>query len=184
MLPAAMRRVSTLALLVATLAVSLALASCGGEEPGGTEGSEGEPIVVGDLSYNVGISRFLNPDDTEDEAYLTGQQQPPGGTSYFGVFIQINNDSDSPQASATDYTVIDTLHHEYTPIPSDSPYALEIGSEVEADGQVPVVDTTAQTGPNEGSLILFRVNDAVSDNRPLLLEIGSGSETGEITLDI
>jgi hypothetical protein len=184
MLPAAMRRVSILALLIAALAASLALAACGGEKPGGSEGGEGEPIVLGDLSYNVGISRFLNPDDTEDKGYLSGQPEPPSGTSYFGVFIQINNGTDTPQASASDYTIIDTLHHEYTPIPSASPYALDIGSEVAGDGQLPVVDTTAQTGPNEGSLILFRVNDDVSDNRPLLLEIGSGSETGEITLDI
>ncbi|MFL5871084.1 MAG: hypothetical protein ACJ75R_08375 [Solirubrobacterales bacterium] len=179
-----MRRVSILALLVAGLSAALALASCGGKEPGGTEGGEGEPIVLGSLSYNVGISRFLNPDDTEDHAYLTGQPPAPSGSEYFGVFIQILNDSDQPQASASDYTVVDTLHNEYKPIPSDSPYALDIGAELPGDGQVPVVDTTAQTGPNEGSLILFRVNDDVSDNRPLLLEIGTGSETGEITLDI
>jgi len=184
MLPAAMRRVSIFALLVAALTAALALASCGGEKPGGTEGKEGEPIVLGNLSYNVGISRFLNADDTEDHGYLVGQPQAPSGTEYFGVFIQILNDTDTPQSSATDYTVVDTLHNEYKPIPSISPYALDIGTQVAPKGQVPVLDTTAQTGPNEGSLILFRVSDDVSDNRPLLLEIGSGSESGEITLDI
>jgi hypothetical protein len=183
MLPAAMRRVPTFATLIALLA-ALVLASCGGEEPGGTEASEGEPIVLDDVSYNVGITRPLNPDDPEDIEYLVGQPRARPGTYYLGVFIEIINESDETKTTAHTYTVTDTLDNEYHPAPSDSPYALDIGRELDADGQLPVPDTTAETGPNQGSLLIFHVDDTVSDNRPLKLEIESGSETGEVTLDI
>jgi hypothetical protein len=183
MLPAAMRRVPTFATLIALIA-ALALASCGGEQPGGTEGAEGEPIVLDDVSYNVGITRPLNPDDPEDVEYLVGQPQARPGTYYLGVFIEIINESDATKTTAHTYTVSDTLDNEYHPEPSDSPYALDIGRELDPEGQLPVPDTTAQTGPNQGSLLIFKVDDTVSDNRPLRLEIESGSETGEVTLDI
>ena len=179
-----MRRVSILATLASVLAAALVLAACGGEEPGGTEGAEGEPVVLDDVSYNVGITRFLNPDDPEDAEYLVGQAPAPGGTYYLGVFLEIINESDETKTTADDYTVTDTLDNEYHPIPSESPYALDIGGELDDEGELPVPDTTAQTGPNQGSLLIFHVDDDVSDNRPLTLEIESGGETAEVTLDI
>jgi hypothetical protein len=183
MLPAAMRRPATYALALSLLVIGLALASCG-EDAGGTEGNEGEPVVLGDVSYNVGLTRFLNPDDAEDKEYLVGQPPAPSGTYYLGVFIVVDNESDEPRPTAGDYTVVDTLDTKYRPLASESPFALPIGTDVPGDGQLPELDTTAQTGPNQGALLIFRVNDDVSDNRPLRLEIGSSGETGEIILDI
>jgi len=165
MLPAAMRRPATYALALSLFVIGLALASCG-EDPGGTEGNEGEPVVLG------------------DEEYLVDQPPAPRGTYYLGVFMVIDNESDEPQPTAGDYTVVDTLDTKYRPLASDSPFALPIGTEVPGDGQLPELDTTAQTGPNQGALLIFQVNDDVSDNRPLTLEIGSSGETGEIVLDI
>jgi hypothetical protein len=184
MLPAAMRRALNYALALSLLVIGLALASCGGEDPGGTEGNEGEPVVLGDVSYNVGITRFLNPDDTEDSEYLVGQPPAPRGTYYLGVFIVVDNQSDDPQPTASDYTVVDTLDNKYRPLPSDSPFALRIGTDLEGEGQFPELDSTPQTGPNQGALLIFRVNDDVSDNRPLMLEIGTDAGDGEILLDI
>ena len=178
-----MRRPATFALALSLLVIGLALASCG-EDPGGTEGNEGEPVVLGDVSYNVGITRFLNPDDAEDKEYLVGQPQAPRGTYYLGVFMVIDTESDDAQPTAGDYTVVDTLDTRYRPLASDSPYALAIGTDVPGDSQLPELDTTAQTGPNQGAVLIFRVNDDVSDNRPLKLEIGSSGESGEIILDI
>jgi hypothetical protein len=184
MLPAAMRRVRTVSFYLLALVAAIALASCGGEQPGGSEGVEGEPVVVDDVSYNVGITRPLNPDDPEDREYLVGQPLPEEGTYYLGVFINILNETDEPHSTAHEYTVLDTLDNEYHPVESESPYALEIGAEVPADGEIPEPDTTAQTGPNQGALLIFHVEDSVSANRPLRLEIGGSSETGEVILDI
>lgn len=182
MLPAAMRRfpAATIALMLACL---LLLAACGEEET--HEVVEGEPLELGELSYNVQITRFLNPDDVEDSEYLVGQPELEPGMDYLGVFLVIeNHDKDNPHASADEYMVHDTEDTRYEPVETRSPYALDIGAEVPAEGQIPVLDTTAQTGPNQGSLLIFRVDESVSDNRPLKLLIADDEGSGEVVLDL
>lgn len=164
------------------LGVAGALSACGAEEE--SEAAEGEPIEVADLSYNVGLTRFLNPDDNEDAEYLVGMPPPPPGKSYLGVFLTIANETDATRPSARGYTVSDTLKTQYDVLDSDSPYALEIGAEVPSEGELPLPDTTAATGPNHGSLLIFLVDDSVSDNRPLTLDVESIAGTGELILDI
>jgi hypothetical protein len=181
--PAMRRRIAVIAVLaVAALALAATLAACGATET--SEAAEGEPIDVAGLSYNVQITRFLNPDDTEDAEYLVGQPPAPPGTSYLGVFLVVANDTGDIRPSATDYTVVDTLHNEYDAAESQSPYALEIGADVPAEGQLPIPNTTAATGPNQGSLLIFSVADDIGDNRPLRLEIKTFAGTGEVILDI
>jgi hypothetical protein len=184
MLPAAMRRLpAVLFCLLAVIAAPLALGACGEEEPE-TEVVEGEPLELGELSYNIQITRFLNPDDNEDAEYLVGQPPQEPGTEYLGVFMVVENHSDELQPSAAEFIVHDTLANQYEPLESESPYALDIGTDVPAEGQLPLPDTTAQSGPNQGSLLIFSVEDSVSENRPLKLEIGSVEGTGEVILDI
>jgi hypothetical protein len=184
MLPPAMRRrIAGFAVLaLAALVLATALGACGEEQE--SEVAEGEPIEIAGLHYNIQITRFLNPDDTEDAEYLLGQPTPKPGTSYLGVFMVIDNEGDEVRPSATNYTVSDTLHNEYDSVDSQSPYALTVGSDVPADAQLPIVDSTAQTGPNQGALLIFPVSDAVSDNRPLTLEIQTSDGTGTVILDI
>jgi hypothetical protein len=184
MLPAAMRRIPSIALcLLAAILVAGALGACGNDEEE-TQVAEGEPLELGGLSYNVQLTRFLNPDDPEDAEYLVDQPAPKPETYYLGVFMVVGNESDEPLPSAGSYTVIDTINTQYKPLPTDSPYALDVGTEVPAEGELPLPDTTAQTGPNEGSLLIFRVEDDVSENRPLRLKISGPSGTGEVLLDI
>lgn len=184
MLPAAMRRTLIIALCVLTaLAVSGALAACGSSD-NATDVAEGEPAEIAGLGYNVQLTRFLNPDDREDSEYLVGQPPAKPGEYYLGVFMVINNDTDTARPSAAGFTVVDTLHTKYEPLQTTSPYALEIGADVPPNGQLPLLDTTAQTGPNEGSMLIFRVSADVSDNRPLVLEINSADGAGQVLLDI
>jgi hypothetical protein len=178
-----MRPRALLAVLsVAALVAAVGASACGEEEL--AEAVEGQPIEIGGLEYNVQITRFLNPDDTEDAEYLLGQPPPEPGTSYLGVFMVIENESEEALPSATGYTVIDTVGNEFEPADSESAYALEIGAEVPAEGSIPIPNTTAATGPNHGSLLVFPVLDEVSDNRPLKLEITSAEGSGEVILDI
>ncbi len=168
--------------LLAALALAGALSACGEEEE--TEVAEGEPIEVAGLDYNIQITRFLNPDDNEDAEYLVGLPEPEAGTGYLGVFLVIANETDTPRPSAHSYVVKDTLETEYEPLESESPYALELAGEVPADGQLPLPDTTAATGPNQGALLIFQVDDSASENRPLDLEIETDDGTGQVILDI
>jgi hypothetical protein len=96
----------------------------------------------------------------------------------------ISNETEEARPSATNFIVTDTLEDEYELLESESPYALDVGAEVEAEGQLPLVDSTAGTGPNQGALLIFLVDDTVSENRPLRLEIQTFAGTGEVILDI
>lgn len=176
------RIVSIAALALVLTLLAGVLSACGEEAT--SEVVEGEPIEIGDLSYNISITRFLNPDDNEDAEYLVGQPPAPPGKEYLGVFLVVENETEEPVTSADGYTVVDTIEAEYEPAESESPYALEIGAEVPAEGQIPLPDTTAATGPNKASLLIFEVDDGVGDNRPLKLEIESPDGAGEVILDI
>jgi hypothetical protein len=184
MLPRVIRsRLAAITLLAALTTLAMTLAACGSEEA--TEVVEGEPAELGELAYNVQITRFLNHHDVEDAEYLVGQPEPEPGSSYLGVFLTITNENkDEPQDSADGYTVVDTVGTEFEPTDSESPYALDIGAEVAKESQLPVPDSTAATGPNKGAMLLFLVDDTVSENRPLELEIDSPDGSGVVELDI
>jgi hypothetical protein len=184
MLPGVIRsRLAAITLLAALTALAMTLTACGSEEE--TVVVEGQPAELGELAYNVQLTRFLNPDDVEDVEYLVGQPEPEAGKSYLGVFLTIVNKSkDEAHQSAHGYTVVDTVGGEFEPADSDSPYALDIGAEVAEESQLPVPDSTAATGPNQGALLLFLVDDTVAENRPLELEIESSDGSGVVELDI
>jgi hypothetical protein len=146
---------------------------------------EGEPVELGELKFNVTFSRYLNPADTEDSAYLVGQPPPPEGSTYFGVFFEVQNESEEPQTLPATLKITDADQATYNVIPSESLYALDFGGEVEPQEQVPVLDSTPQQGPIEGSVALFLLPAAASDNRPLTLHIpGADGEKAEVTLDL
>lgn len=172
-----------LAVLVLAVA-AFSLAACGYSSEGETEVVEGEPVELGELKYNVIFSRYLNIDDNEDSAYLVGKEPPPPGYAYFGVFFEVQNESDHPQTLPHGFKIHDADHQEFEALESESLYALPFGGEVEPEEQVPVLDSTPQQGPIEGSLVLFELPDSASENRPLILEIPGPGGPAEVTLDL
>ena len=171
--------------LLALLVVAGGVSACGWDGHS-KEVDEGEPVELGELKYNVTFSRYLNPNDNEDEAYLVGQPEAPKGESYFGVFFEVQNESDEPQVLPSTLTITDIDENEFEVLESESIYALELDGEVEAEEQVPRLDTTAQLGAIEGSLALFLLPESASENRPLTLHIpgAEGEEGAEVTLDL
>ena len=146
---------------------------------------EGEPVEADELSYNVVISRFLNPDDVEDSAYLVGQPEAPAGEEYFGVFMQVHNEGDEEVTIPEAFRVIDTLETVYDPAPSESPYALPLGEALGPDEELPEANSIGQDGPTGGSLLLFLIEESSTENRPLEFEIPLPSgKLGLIELDI
>jgi hypothetical protein len=147
--------------------------------------SEGEPVELSGLEFNVVFSRYLNPNDTEDSAYLAGQPPAPAGSAYFGIFFQVHNETNEAKRLPSTLEITDAQEQSYELIPSESLYAFPFGGEVESQEQIPVLDSTAQQGPIEGSLALFLLPAAASDNRPLTLHIpGADGEEAEVTLDL
>jgi hypothetical protein len=179
-----MRRLSGLGIAATLLiAAALAVAGCGEEEE--LDVIEGEPVELGELLYNVQITRFLNPNDPEDVAYLDGQPAASPDEEYLAVFMTIHNEGDESAELPDEMTIRDTRDNTYEPLESESAYALEFGVAVPGGGEVPVPDTPAASGPISGSMILFRVSRSVTENRPIELEIPSDTgEEGRVELDI
>lgn len=168
---------------LALAAIALAVSACGYSSDS-KEVVEGEPVQLGELQYNVIFSRFLNPKDNEDSAYLVGQPQLPPGHSYFGVFFEVQNESEEAQTLASSFTISDAGDQAFEAIPSESLYALPFGGEVESQEQIPVLDSTPQQGPIEGSVVIFELPASASENRPLTLEIPGPEGPAEVTLDL
>ena len=55
---------------------------------------------------------------------------------------------------------------------------MEVGEE----DDVPAIDSAAQVGPIQGSMLLFKMNDEAMENRPVQLVING--EDGPATVDI
>lgn len=172
-------------MLAATVAVGVLLAGCETNPESDLTVEEGQPVKLGELLYNVQISRPLNPGDGEDKAYLDGQPPPPNNKFYLGVFMSIENEGDAAEALPTDLKVVDTEGTEFNPVPSRSLFALKLGGEVPADGQVPEAESTAANGPIQGAMVLFLIDQAAISARPLTLDIPSAAGPGaEVELDI
>jgi hypothetical protein len=169
--------------LLSLLALGFGVSACGYSSDS-KQTNEGEPLELGELEYNVTFSRYLNPNDTEDAAYLVGQEEAPKGETYFGVFFEVQNKSDEPQQLPSTVTITDADEQEYEVLASESIFALPFEGTVEAEEQVPVLDSPAQQGPIEGAVAIFLLPEEASENRPLTLHIEGAEEKGEVTLDL
>ena len=175
---------------VLALALALALALLGAAGCGedlSKEAEEGVPIGLGDLKLNVQETRFLNPGQPDDSEYLGGQElPPPAGKVYLGVFLTIHNQSDDPVKLPTDAqtSIVDTTGAAYEAIPSGTDFAAPLGTDLGGGEDIPAPDTAAANGPTQGAIVLFLVDQGITENRPLRLEFDYAGETGDITLDI
>jgi hypothetical protein len=163
--------------------VAMAVSACGYSSDS-KDVVEGEVVELGNLKYQVVFSRILNPNDTEDPAYLVGQPPLSKDSTYFGVFIEVQNKSEDTQKLAESFTIEDAEHETFDAIPSESLYAFPFGGEVESQEPIPAPDSTPQQGPIEGSLILFEIPASASESRPWTLLIAGPEGPAEVTLDV
>jgi hypothetical protein len=174
-----------LALAVLALA-AIGLAACGASHER-TSGEEGEFIAVGPATYQVQLTRLLNPRVRPDDAYLRGQQPATKEESYLAVFLQIKNDGDAPYSPPRDMKVVDTQGNEYLPLDStQSGFGLDFAEPIPPGDLAPPADSPAAEGPINGAMVLFRVtNESAISNLPLELEVPTGKDSSsKIALDI
>jgi hypothetical protein len=187
------------AVIILCVAAALALGACGDSHTrvtsgtyAGESGQNAPYLNVGALIYEVQLSRELNPYDTEDRAYLTGltpaQRALHRGEEWFGVFMQVYNETHAPHPAASSFTVRDTEGNAYTPIAQGSvnEFAYRAGS-VAPKGRIPALNTVAADGPIQGALLLYKIKLASLDNRPLELKIvdpQDPSQTASAELDV
>lgn len=177
------RIVASLLAILALGTIAIGASACGYESHS-TDVVEGEPVKLEGIQYNVVLSRFLNPEDTEDSAYLDGQT-PSSGKSYFGVFMEVQNENKSAKTLPFAFSLTDASGQSFESIPGPNFYAFPFEGEIEAEEQIPAPDSPPQQGPIGGVLVLFMLPDTVSANRPLTMQIiaPKGGEA-EVTLDL
>jgi hypothetical protein len=176
---------------VLALAAAFALTACGSKVDTGTNAgadNNGVYVSLDDVFYQLQVSRELNPFSPEDHGYLAGVgNHPPGAQQiWYGVFLRALNKSNQPRRTSDSFDIRDTQGKVYQPVPVDpatNQYAWT-AQPLQPLGTEPAPDTTASFGPTQGALILFKLDNAVYANRPLTLEIHSGTKTATISLDL
>jgi hypothetical protein len=188
------RRLRKLPLAVLPLLAVLVLSACGDSHTkvttgtyAGESGANAPYLDVGPLSYEVQLSRQLNPTNSEDSSYLKGltpaARQLAPGQEWFAVFLQVYNHTGQGLPAATAITVSDTQANTYVPVVPDqtNEYAFR-GGLVPAKGQLPALDTTPALGPSQGSMLLYKIRVVSLDNRPLELKITNPTDLAESAL--
>jgi hypothetical protein len=179
-----------LALLAGAVAVVLGTAACGQVSHPTTADNEGIYVDAGPLTYQVQISRELNPFNVEDKGYLAGVSAtaPAPDQEWFAVFLWAKNETKSNHVTANSFDIVDTQGNKYYPVAINSavnPYAwtAEI---LKPLGTEPAPDSTAYFGPTQGRELLFKLNDSVYSNRPITLEIHAAGQAhpSSVSLDL
>lgn len=153
--------------------------------------SSGFYVDAGPITYQVQVSRQLNPYATEDKNYLIGVPPtiaaPTSGQMWFAVFVWAKNQSHRAHKTTDTFTITDTQNNSYRPIAINSainplawtPQTLAPG------GTEPGPGSAASDDPVQGSELLFKVEDSVYINRPLTLNIvAPGAGTAKVQLDL
>lgn len=171
-------------LLALLLVSALALSACSDNSHtrvttgtyAGESGQNAPYLNVGPLTYEVQLSRELNPADTEDASYLAGltpaQRRVRSGEEWFAVFLQVYNETSTPHLAARNLTISDTQNNVYTPIvpPLTNEFAYR-GGLLASKARIPALSTVAADGPTQGALLLYKIRVVSLDNRPLELKI-------------
>jgi hypothetical protein len=167
---------------------ALALAACGQESNPGAKSParEGLSIPVAGVDYDIFITRELNLRVPPDNAYYKGPE-PGKGQTLYGVFLQACNHGSAPRQTASEFKVVDSQGNSFTPtpLPKDNVFAYQ-PKMLAADQCVPADGSVAQLGPTAGAMLLFRIPLAITENRPLELEITAGlpAQTRRVELDL
>ena len=176
-------------MLAACVALAtLALAACGQEkEPGAkSPAREGLSIPLAGVDYDIFITRELNLRVPPDNAYYKGPE-PGKGQTLYGIFLQACNHGSKARLTASDFKVVDSQGNSFRPtaLPRDNAFAYQPRM-LPPDQCQPVAGSVAQLGPTAGSMLLFRLPLANTENRPLELEISAGfpAQTRKVELDL
>lgn len=181
-----------LLILACALGLALGIAACGqtGEPPSTL--NNGVYVDAGPITYQLQVSRELNPYATEDRQYLAGL--PTGANSlsptelWYGVFLWAKNQTHQAQPTSNNFVIVDSSGGRYYPIHVDTTINSYAWTQqvLPPSAIEPAPSTTASNGPTQGGLLLFKLPTSVYANRPLTLNIypNGGGKSGQISLDL
>lgn len=182
-----------LVLLVAALLAVLALGACGNKAEEITQGeSEGNYLDLGELKYQVQISRQLNPADREDQGYLVGipeeERELAADETWYGIFIRVQNVTEEPRQAAEEFEIRDTQENVFRPLElgEDNVFAYR-ATRLPGESTIPTLDSASAENTIQGSLLLFKIPYANLQNRPLEFEVVDPEDpetTASVALDV
>ena len=180
-----MSRLARLPLACLLALAAVVAAGCGGEPHDvRTQGeTEGLYIEVDELTYQIQMSRILEPASREDQGYLRGLAEgiePTAEEVWFAIFLRVQNQTDETHRSADRFEIVDTTNKTYRPVGLDlrSNVFAYRPAEVSPGTVIPEPDSPSFNGPIQGDLILFKVQVRSLYNRPLQFRISSTRGTG------
>jgi hypothetical protein len=188
------RRRATAAVCSLALVLSLGLSACENTSPkkvrNGSE-REGLAFPIAGIDYNVFITRELNLRITPDKAYYRGPE-PGKDQLLYGIFLQACNKGEKPARTAGRFTIVDNQGNTFHPIPLPRENAFAYHQATLLPDQcIPQAGSVAQLGPTAGSMLLFKLPLANTENRPLDLHIEAPfgitkarAETRSVELDL
>jgi hypothetical protein len=173
--PSLVRRFRRLPLVGGAAVAVLGLAACGQISHPTNAGSEGIYVDAGPVTYQVQLSRQLNPYNVEDKAYLAGQSAaaPTRDQEYLAIFMWAENQGKSNATTTDSFDIVDTQGNKYYPIklnPQVNPFAWT-SQTLAPNAQEPTPGSQAYFGTSQGGELLFELNNSIYSNRPLTLEI-------------
>jgi hypothetical protein len=191
-------------ILACTLAVAFAVTACGSSnhapsKPGvltghevGNEENDGSYIQAGPITYQLQVSRELNPYSIQDAPYVKGL--PPGfapptaNQFWYGVFLWAKNQHHKAYRTSDNFEIVDTQGDVYRPIKLDTalnPWAWT-AQLLQKNDTEPGENSVQSEGESQGGLLLFKMNTSAYANRPLTLYVlnHSGQKLGSISLDL
>jgi len=178
------RRIGVLSLL----GVALVAAGCGGAPD--QNASAGTTVVQDGVSYEVQTSRELNPLEPDDRNLLTGMSRrelaDTPGAVLVGVFLQASNDGSTPRRAIAAPQLLSAEGQVFRPLalPPVDPFTYR-GGRLAPGGQLPTPDSEAAQGPDQGSLVVYRVPAATfMTDRPFVVRFGTTEHAASVQLDL
>jgi hypothetical protein len=179
-------------LALAMLAIVALGSGCGGSAESTVADTEGLYLDIGGLKYQIQMSRYLNPADTEDREYLIGApesvHQPAANEVLFGVWVRVQNTSEETRRSADTWEIHDTQENVYRPLPVQTELNSFVyqAKDLPPNTVIPVATSAAGQGPTQGLLLLFKIKVESLQNRPLELRFSNGpqGQVGTYDLDV
>ena len=114
--------------------------------------------------------------------------EPAPDEVWFAIFMRVENDTEEPHATASEYFIEDTEEDEFEPLEvpfEENVFAYE-PTELPPATVYPLLNSSASDNTIKGGLLLFKLKADVLYNRPLELTIvdPEGGENGVIDLDV
>ena len=175
-------------LLILLALATLGLGACGGDPEETVSKGESEAVYVtlGEVQYQVQLSRQLNQFAQGDRDLLrsvpAADRKLAPEEIWFGVWLRAQNSTADPQKLADEFVIKDTTGGEFEPVAlePESPFAYR-AAELEGGTFYPAANSASGQSPTTGAFLLFRMPARTLDFRPLEFEFGSSELPGKVS---